>query len=292
VILTVGYGPSADGRLRYLWGPLLGEYGVNRLNVAISRARSRMTVVTSFAAEQLPETGNASPGYQLLRQFVLFAAASAERDDDERPAPSLDPFERDVYERLVDAGLQVDARYGVAGYRLDFALRHPEDPTRHVVAVETDGAAYGSGWTARERDRLRRQHLEALGWRFHRIWSADHWRDPEAEIAGIRLAVDAAVARLTKGLPAADDEAPAPTVPTPEALVPGRAAPAWVTPKLPINSYSERQLVELVRWLRADGVLRLPDDEIRELMTTLGLTRRSANIVTRLEQAMRAASQS
>jgi very-short-patch-repair endonuclease len=293
VILTVGYGPSADGRLRYLWGPLLGEYGVNRLNVAISRARSRMTVVTSFAAEQLPETGNASAGYQLLRQFVLFAAAPGARDADEPGTPALDPFERDVYERLVDAGLQVDARYGVAGYRLDFAVRHPEDPSRHVLAVETDGAAYGSGWTARERDRLRREHLEALGWRFHRIWSADHWRDPEAEVAGVRLAVETAVARLAKGLPAADDEAPVPAMSTgeaPAAVAPARRPPAWVTPKLPINSYSERQLVELVRWLRADGVLRLPDDELRALMTTLGLTRRSANIVARLEQAMRAAS--
>ena len=118
VILTVGYGPSEDGRLRYLWGPLLGEYGVNRLNVAISRARNRMTVVTSFSPEQLPEGANASPGYQLLRRFVLFAAGRpghATQDADGAGAADLGPVERDVYERLTHAGLRVDRRLGSGG---------------------------------------------------------------------------------------------------------------------------------------------------------------------------------
>ncbi len=295
VILTVGYAPSDDGRLRYLWGPLLGEYGVNRLNVAISRARSRMTVVTSFSPEQLPAGANASPGYQLLRRFVLFAAGrsdhgtlDATHDADRAGAADLGPVERDVYERLTHAGLRVDRRLGVGGYRLDLAVRDPEDPARHVLALETDGAAYASGWTARERDRLRRQHLESLGWRFHRLWSPEHWRDPDGELAGVRAAVDAALGRLAQGLPAADDDQSPPV--TPVAAVPAaRPAPAWVTPRMPIGSYSDRRLVELVRWLRADGELRLPDDEIRELMTVLGLTRRTANIVGRLEQAMQAA---
>ena len=48
-------------------------------------------------------------------------------------------------------------------------------------------------------------------------------------------------------------------------------------------------LLELVRWLRSDGKLRLHDDEIGQLMNALGLTRRSANIVARLEQALQRA---
>ena len=42
-----------------------------------------------------------------------------------------------------------------------------------VLAIECDGARYHSSPTARDRDRLRQDHLERLGWRFHRIWSTD-----------------------------------------------------------------------------------------------------------------------
>jgi very-short-patch-repair endonuclease len=237
--------------------------------------------------------GSSKPGYQLLRQFVLFAAASGDRDVNQLGASDeLNPFELDVHERLVAAGLQVDTQYGVAGYRLDFAIRHPHDPSRHVLAVETDGATYHSGWTARERDRLRQQHLESLGWRFHRIWSTDYWRDPEAEMADVLASVQTAVERLASRLPAADDP-PVVAINTHRSsqtadpnTSPPRSVPGWVVSGRPINTYTDQQLVELVRWLRRDGALRLHDDEIRLLMTALGITRRSPNIASRLEQAI------
>jgi hypothetical protein len=54
-----------------------------------------------------------------------------------------------------------------------------------VLAIECDGASYHSSPTARDRDRLRQQMLEGLGWRFHRIWSTDWFlrRDGEIERA-------------------------------------------------------------------------------------------------------------
>ena len=81
-----------------------------------------MTLVTSFSPDQLPADGSSKPGYQLLREFVLFAAASGDRDVEQlRADPEMNPFELDVYERLVDAGLRVDTQDGVAGYRLDLS---------------------------------------------------------------------------------------------------------------------------------------------------------------------------
>src|SRR5205823_2291462 len=48
IILSVGYGKTADGRMLYRFGPINNEGGERRLNVAITRARARMTVVSSF----------------------------------------------------------------------------------------------------------------------------------------------------------------------------------------------------------------------------------------------------
>lgn len=53
IILTIGYGKTADGRMLYRFGPINNEGGERRLNVAITRARTHMTVVSSFAAADM-----------------------------------------------------------------------------------------------------------------------------------------------------------------------------------------------------------------------------------------------
>lgn len=303
IIMTVGYGTSRDARLRYMWGPLLGEYGINRLNVAISRARAQLTLVTSFTADQLADTGSAAPGYQLMRAFVAFVASGGTHLPSTGSPEPMNPFELEIHARLTDAGLVLDPQYGVSGYRLDFAVRHPDfdgtdGPVRHLLAIECDGRAWHSGWTARERDRLRQQHLETLGWRFHRIWSTDWFRDPDTELDRVLATFNAGLERSRSGLrpaemlPAVDPHwlggGPASTV---TATATRRRPPSWISPGASISTYSDTQLTSLVTWLRSDGVLRLADDEIGELVTALGLQRRGPVIVARLSAAQRACAQ-
>jgi very-short-patch-repair endonuclease len=59
-----------------------------------------------------------------------------------------------------------------------------------LVGVECDGADYRDAPTARDRERLREQVLGALGWRIHRVWSADWARDPAAEVERVLAALD------------------------------------------------------------------------------------------------------
>jgi len=76
-----------------------------------------------------------------------------------------------VRDRLAAAGITVVPQYGVGGYRVDFAAAHPQDADRMVLAIETDGASYHQSRSVRDRDRLRGEHLQRLGWSFHRLWS-------------------------------------------------------------------------------------------------------------------------
>ena len=68
---------------------------------------------------------------------------------------------------------KVDKQVGSAGFKIDIAARHPDQPGRYMLAIECDGATYHSALWARERDRLRQEILKNMGWRFHRIWSTD-----------------------------------------------------------------------------------------------------------------------
>lgn len=104
---------------------------------------------------------------------------------------------------LVERGLQVDQQVGASRYRIDLAIRDRRDPRRYVLGVECDGATYHSARTARDRDLLRQQVLREMGWRLHRVWSVDWFRDPEREIEAILRSNERAEAFAPEQLPEA-----------------------------------------------------------------------------------------
>jgi very-short-patch-repair endonuclease len=216
IILSVGYGKHPDGRMRYQWGPLLRDGGERRLNVAATRAKHRLTVVSAFSSHDIDPGRLTKAGARLLAEYLEYAgsggvpmAASG--------AETADPFEAAVRSRLAGYGITVVPQYGVGGYRVDFAVAHPDDPSRMILAVEADGASYRDSGSVRDRDRLRKEHLERLGWRFHRLWSTNWFHDPDAEVAKLRQAYDHAVASAPPPPPAPDE--PAEALPeAPEAL--------------------------------------------------------------------------
>ncbi|WP_251449400.1 AAA domain-containing protein [Microbacterium sp. Marseille-Q6648] len=283
IILSVGYGKSADGRLRYFWGPLLKEGGERRLNVAISRAKRRMTLVTSFSKDDVPADGHPSAGYRLMFNFVRFMDSGG-RDlaDGTARTVGLNPFEIDIKRRLEDAGLALDCQVGVAGYRLDFAVRHPDFPGRHVLAIEADGAAYHSGHTARERDRLRQELLERRGWTFHRIWSTDWFNNADREV---KRAVAAYEETLRRGDTPNPHSAPTPLKVWNEGTTERKRARPRFERREQITDYSMSTLIELVRFVRSDDVLRSKEDEQRLLLNELGYSRLGSRIQAVLSRA-------
>jgi very-short-patch-repair endonuclease len=207
IILSIGYGKHRDGRMRYQWGPLLRDGGERRLNVAATRAKHRLTVVSSFSSHDVDPDRVTKAGARLLADYLEYAATGGTA----APASGgteLNPFEADVRDRLADCGITVVPQYGVGGYRVDFAAAHPADGGRMVLAIEADGASYRGSGSVRDRDRLRGEHLQRLGWSFHRLWSTNWFADPQAEVAKLRDAYRRAVDRAEPAPPPAQEPAP------------------------------------------------------------------------------------
>jgi very-short-patch-repair endonuclease len=281
IILTVGYARGNDGQLRYSWGPVLQEGGHRRVNVAISRAKSHIVLVTSFDATDVDERASDKEGFQLMRRFITFAStAGADFGDAGEQAVELNPFEYDILRRLEEAGLDVTPQYGVGSYRLDFAVRHPHQPGRFVLAVEADGAAYHSGLVARERDRLRQQALEARGWSFVRIWSTDYFRDPDGQVDRVLAAYHDAL----------DGPTPAPTTPPSHAQWVDEETTRGARPRIPagqpIGWYSDHQLDQMVAWVRSDDLPHTRDEIFEMVKTELGFQKNGKNIVARIHAAI------
>ena len=74
------------------------------------------------------------------------------------------------------------------------AVKHPTLSGIYVLGIECDGAAYHSAKTARERDRLRQDVLENMGWKIYRIWSTDWIKDPITEGQKLVEAIENAIA--------------------------------------------------------------------------------------------------
>ena len=186
IFISVGYGKDAAGNLALNFGPLNREGGERRLNVVVTRARDHIKLVSSIRADEIDLTRSNQKGIKLLKEYLQYAEFGQESlvknydVNDTNEAESF--FEEQVLEALHDKGLSVVPQVGSSKFRIDIAVKDPCRSGRFILGIECDGATYHSSKTARDRDRLRQEILENLGWNIHRIWSRDWFRNPRLEI--------------------------------------------------------------------------------------------------------------
>jgi very-short-patch-repair endonuclease len=197
VIFSIGYAKDTAGIFRMNFGPLSKLGGERRLNVAITRAKYNVKLVGSIMPTDIIVEKISSEGPKLLRNYIDFAIKGADsltRASIENDYAWYDsPFEEAVYNFLYRKNYKVVTQVGCFGYRIDMAIKHPTLSGIYVLGIECDGAAYHSARTARERDRLRRDVLENMGWKIYRIWSTDWIKDPITEGANLIAAINDAI---------------------------------------------------------------------------------------------------
>lgn len=198
IIFSIGYAKNENGRLIRNFGWLNQKGGENRLNVAISRAKTKVHVVASFEPEELQVEDTKNEGPKILKKYLQYAKAVSMGDreaaqqilysfgDDPNPGENVSfdsEFENQVYdalcERLVDKGYTIETQIGIGGYSIDQAIKKNG---KYILGIECDGKMYHSSKSARERDYHRQKYLESRGWRIHRIWSTNWWKNPVGEI--------------------------------------------------------------------------------------------------------------
>lgn len=197
IIFSIGYAKNREGVMYMNFGPLSKSGGERRLNVAITRAKINIKLVGSILPNDIDTDRVSSDGPKLLRSYIDFAMNGPivlDATVEERDELIFDsPFEEAVYNYLNGKGYKLATQVGCSGYRIDIAIKHPSISGCYVLAVECDGASYHSSKNARERDRLRQDVLENMGWSFYRIWSTDWIKDPNAEGERLVKAIERAI---------------------------------------------------------------------------------------------------
>lgn len=170
--------------VRQNFGPISREGGWRRLNVLFTRARKSVTVFSSMRPEEIVIDARTPEGTKALRNYLEYARTGVLPVEKPTGLPPDSDFEIAVMDVLRQKGYEVEPQLGVAGFRIDIAVKHPAHYSGYLAAIECDGASYHSGVSVRDRDRIRQEILESLGWkdRIWRIWSTDWFRNPLAEI--------------------------------------------------------------------------------------------------------------
>jgi len=180
ILISTVYGRTVDGVFHQNFGPINRAYGHRRLNVLFTRAKRKLIVFTSLDHAQIIAEGK-QRGVRVLKEFLEYASNGSITPGRKTGEEPDSDFERWFLSRLKTAGYEAHPQVGVARYRIDIGVVHPDKPGSYVLGVECDGATYHSSKSARDRDRLRQDVLENLNWRIHRVWSTDWYRDPERE---------------------------------------------------------------------------------------------------------------
>jgi hypothetical protein len=201
MFFSVCYGYDQDGRITMNFGPLNKAGGERRLNVAITRARERVVLVSSIRYDDIRLESTRAEGVHSLHHYMRYAERRPKNlMNGEIGGDFASPLELDVAEEVERLGYKAIPWVGSSSFRVDLGVVDPENPGRFMMGIMCDGDNYRSASTSRDRDRLRLQVLERLGWKIHRIWSPDWVQRRETEVKRLDKALKAAEKKPKKAI--------------------------------------------------------------------------------------------
>lgn len=184
IIISTTYGRKPNTSVvQQRFGPIGFENGWRRLNVLFTRARNSMILVTSLRPSDIKVDDDSKLGVKTFRKYLEYVFNGCILPENTMVHEPESEFEESVIRILTANGYDAVPQLGVAGYRIDIAVKHPHYEGMYLAAIECDGATYHSSKSARERDRIRQEILEQLGWqgKIWRIWSTDWFIRREEE---------------------------------------------------------------------------------------------------------------
>ena len=214
IIFCIGYAPNETGRVYSNFGSLSSEGGENRLNVAITRAKTKIIVVTSIEPEDLKVDASKNQGPKLLRDYLAYVRSVSEGDKEHAksilnglcPTDSANSLgiissgpsiEEQMKEKIEKLGYKVDIGLGNKNSRISLAV-YDDSCDKYLIGVELDKDAFAASSSAMERDVYKPKFLEGRGWTIMRVWCRDWWLSPNRVVRSI---VNAAEKNRTTGKP-------------------------------------------------------------------------------------------
>ena len=212
IIFSIGYARNEMGKVNATFGSLSNEGGENRLNVAITRAKQKIFVVTSIEPEELKVDNSKHLGPKLLRSYLSYVRAVSNGNTEEVKtilnsfnesitiAPKMSvvlPIENQIASKLNKLGYKTEINLGNSNSKISVAV-YDRKKDKYLLGIETDQTVIESSPSALERDVYRNEFLKSRGWKIYRVWSRDWWHNSTQVINNIVKEIEKQIKLLSK----------------------------------------------------------------------------------------------
>lgn len=178
IIFSIGYAPDTKGKINMQFGSLNMAGGENRLNVAITRAREKIYVVTSIWPEELRVEESKNLGSKLLKKYLEYAREVSEQREKPFELKKL-KHNPDWYlkSKIKDQGNFEEAELQTAS--LAFADLVVKKETKFYGLILTDDDLYHQSISVKDSHALIPHLLEQKNWKHTMVYSRSYWQDPD-----------------------------------------------------------------------------------------------------------------
>jgi primosomal replication protein N'' len=208
IIFSTTFGRDRHGTFRRNFGVLSQAGGERRLNVAVTRARERVVVVTSMPVADISDwlsSGRRATGPRDFLQAYLYYAeqvSSGALDlakaatsklsptvrTNRREVTTLDGFSQDVQSYVRSLGFEPVAAADGDAFSLDFAIENPNTKL-FSIGIECDAPVHDLLRTARAREIWRPSVLKRAIGTVHRVSSSAWFHRPNEERMRLATAI-------------------------------------------------------------------------------------------------------
>ena len=181
IIFSIAYAPDSSGRMLMQFGSLNAEFGENRLNVAITRAREKIYIISSILPSQLKVDEAKNTGPKLLREYLEYAwMVSAGKY---KPAIRTNNNEKNWY-------LQNKLTKDITSRKLDFTILNEmpfadltiRQGEKYIGLLNLDDDLYFQSPSVKDAHVYRPLLFRKKNWNIYSISSREYWHEPEQTI--------------------------------------------------------------------------------------------------------------
>ena len=178
IIFSIGYAPDAKGKMNMQFGSLNMAGGENRLNVAITRAREKIHIVTSIRPEELSVEETKNQGPKLLKQYLQYARDVSEQK--EKPFLSKNTKHNAAW--YLKTKIKEQANFKKTELQTDsfpFADLVTKKESQYYGLILTDDDLYYQSISVKDPHALIPLLLEQKNWKHTMLYSRSYWQDPD-----------------------------------------------------------------------------------------------------------------
>ncbi len=172
IIFSVAYAPDQEGKFTMNFGALNNAKGENRLNVAITRSREKIWIITSIMPQQLRVEDSQHDGPKVLKKYLEYAKKVSDR----LYRPTVKQSKHYWANWLLKEQLKQHSHHYVT--ELPFADLAVKKHNVYERLILTDDDHFYDSLSVKQTYVYHPLALQQKGWTYERLYSRQFWKKP------------------------------------------------------------------------------------------------------------------